>query len=214
MSGRPKRTRAGSNIVAPIDSQASDPDYMKKMMEAMIKVAAQNAGITTNGKSPSVTLVEFQQFLAQQDEAIGTQPADGDEDGEEEAEKEAEEEEEEEKEGGRCGAMSSTSRTMDSTLAGNAIMTKLQEIQQHQGSMSKHSFGYADNPGQVCGVCSAQWEPDCHWSKGKGNWGCFTCQVYICSFECLNKHNQEGIGNTVKAGCRIYPKGEYVKRTS
>ena len=78
MSGRPKRTRAGSNIVAPIDSQASDPDYMKKMMEAMIKVAAQNAGITTNGKSPSVTLVEFQQFLAQQDEAIGTRPAGGD----------------------------------------------------------------------------------------------------------------------------------------
>ena len=54
MSDRPKRTRAGSNIVAPIDSQASDPDYMKKMLEAMVKLAVQHAGIPTNGKSPSV----------------------------------------------------------------------------------------------------------------------------------------------------------------
>lgn len=83
-------------------------------------------------------------------------------------------------------------------------------LAQHGGGETKHEFGSPANRGQVCGVCSSTWEPECGWEKGNGCWACFACQVYICSWECLNIHNKEGSGNTVRGASVIYKtKPEY-----
>ena len=58
-------------------------------------------------------------------------------------------------------------------------------------------------------MCSSMWAPDCGWSKGRGNWACFTHQVYLCSWECLNIHNKEGRGNTVVGSSVIYTKDDW-----
>jgi hypothetical protein len=58
--------------------------------------------------------------------------------------------------------------------------------------------------GGVCGVCNATWSVGDTWSRGNGKWACFSCQVYICSFECLNEHNMNNVGNTVEPGKKIY----------
>ena len=72
-----------------------------------------------------------------------------------------------------------------------------------------HNFGQChstpwDNRGGVCGVCNATWSVGDTWSRGNGKWACFSCQVYICSFECLNEHNMNNVGNTVEPGKKIY----------
>lgn len=92
------------------------------------------------------------------------------------------------------------------------IMAKLDKMHEAQSSECKHEFGFAGNPGKVCGVCSSMWEPGCGWAKGKGNWACFSCQVYICKWECLNVHNKEGTGARVKAPAVIYTQDEWAEK--
>jgi hypothetical protein len=89
-------------------------------------------------------------------------------------------------------------------------MAKLEEIQAQCGE-SKHEYGFAGNQGKVCGVCCSKWDPECDWPKGKGNWACFSCQVYLCKWDCLNFHNKTGKGNTVKANTVIYTKEEWAQ---
>ena len=118
----------------------------------------------------------------------------------------------EDEEEGDAGSRAVVSTDCAESSTGNAaMMAKLCEIQA-QGNESKHEYGFAGNPSSTCGVCSSMWEPKCGWEKGKGNWACFSCQVYLCKWDCLNIHNKEGKGNTVRGKAVIYTKEEWAAK--
>ena len=196
----PGKRRAGASPAAevamvPTDGLAS----IERLMAALAKerIAAAGGALPDSDAEVGALAAELEWL------ATVHMDAEGEEEREEEAAdgEEADGEEED----------SSTTVVCALDAKHKVVMQELQEIkEQHGGGETKHEFGSPANRGQVCGVCSSTWEPECGWEKGNGCWACFACQVYICSWECLNIHNKEGSGNTVRGASVIYKtKPEY-----
>tara|TARA_B110000046_G_C12976045_1_gene391180 strand:- start:955 stop:1608 length:654 start_codon:yes stop_codon:yes gene_type:complete len=199
-----KRTRHSTALI-PADQEtaqapAVDLTHLKVLLELLVKSAARQHGVTTADAGIEDIKAKLDAALAQQEEEAAEEQGEGDEDDEDEEEGEGEE-------GDGDGAMGSIDHATHST---DMVMAKLEEIQE-QVNDSKHQYDYAGNPSSQCGVCVVDWEWDCGWKCGKGNWACFPCQVFICSFECLNAHNKECKGKPVASGKRIYTKEEWKK---
>ena len=202
-----RRTRGSAPAAQEGQLPAEPPpvsiNELKGMVELLVKSAARQHGIAT-AESP------FDDIRAQLEAALEEEEAE--DNGDDADHGDSEEQQARTRSGhsgadGGSGATSSTARAMSSTGAvPDAVMDKLDEMQR-QCSGSKHDYGFAGNPSTMCGVCSSQWEEGCGWKPGKGNWACFTCQVYICNWECLNNHNTGNHpGNTVRGSTVIYTK--------
>ena len=198
-----KRTRS-SKACAPAEQDAQAPavdvSHLTAMLELLVKVAAHQQGIATVAADIEDIKMQLDASLAQQEKEAEEQDGEEDED---------DGEGEDEQEGEDADAGGSTVGANHSTGIED-IKAQLCEIQM-QGNTSKHEYGFAGNQSTTCGVCSSMWDPSCSWSKGKGNWACFTCQVYICKWDCLNLHNKEGKGNTVRGKAVIYTKDEWAE---
>ena len=91
--------------------------------------------------------------------------------------------------------------------ATSALELELREVKKQleettkQRTESKHEYGFPRKRGKVCGVCASKCkqtgdERTTKEKKGGANWACFTCQVFLCSWTCLNEHNKCSIGIT------------------
>ena len=197
-----KRTRR-SAAPGPADQEAAqapavDLAHLKVLLELLVKSAARQHGVTTADAGIEDIKAKLDAALAQEEEEADEQQGEGDDDDEEEQEAEGEEADGD-------GAMSSIGHATHGT---DEVMAKLEEIQE-QVNDSKHQYGYAGNASSQCGVCILDWTWDCDWKCGKGNWACFPCQVFLCSFDCLNVHNKECKGRPVAFGKRIYTQEEW-----
>ena len=66
----------------------------------------------------------------------------------------------------------------------------------------------------TCGVCPALRECGNHSPPGGGKYACWTCQVHICSWRCLDAHNLQGRGKPAIAWiykCQMNEDGTAVK---
>ena len=191
---RSRKRGAGASPAAEVASVPADGlASIERLVAALAKERIAAAGGTLPDSDAEVGA------LAAELERLATvhMEAEGEEEGEEEA-----------ADGEEAGGEEddSTAVVMSELEAKHeVVMQELQVIkEQHGGGDTKHDFGRPANRGQTCGVCSSVWEPECGWEKGNGCWACFACQVYICSWECLNTHNREGSGNTVRGASVIY----------
>lgn len=197
-----KRTR-GSSARQPAALPAApavDSEQLNSDMELLLTVTARQLGVTTAG----VDMTEIREQLRSTVAVDQAVEAEGGRSRRLRHQEQAADDEEE-AEGDDARATRSTARATDST---KKVLEKLVELEK-TGMRSSCSYGYAGNPSSQCGVCAATWDENCDWEwseHGKGNWACFTHQVYICGWGCLNMHNQEGLGN--KAGAWIMTKEE------
>ena len=86
---------------------------------------------------------------------------------------------------------------------------KLEELNTKQSTEAKHEYGAPppERRGKVCGVCAAKLMAGCAgWGMGSPKWACFSCQVFICSWKCLNEHNKHGIGRPANTQNKIMSK--------
>ena len=77
-------------------------------------------------------------------------------------------------------------------------MQRVEELAQQRTEI-KHNYGspLPQNRGKVCGVCAAKRDAGCAgWGMGRPKRACFSCQVLICSWDCLNEHNKYSTGRT------------------
>ena len=204
--------KRGRKAPAPKDGAASNPsridqNHMQYLVELLVKAEARRSIVTTQGMG-------IHDITSGLDAALSAEaPVDDEgEDAPEGRRRRRGRGEEEVEEEAQAGAMSSSCGAMSSTSVSEEMRVKLDEIHEAAERGGRHSYNYAGNPSSVCGVCSSQWYPKCGWKPGKGNWACFTCQVYICKFECLNRHNKEGIGNTVRGKSIIHSQEECPKK--
>ena len=203
MPPRKRSARSSSPMVPAPEAAAPEPTvdltHLKILLELLIKSAASQQGIVTADASIEVIKTQLDAALAKKEEEGVGEDGEGGEEEEEEGEGEEDDDADgDDAMGGTTGAILSTQ-----------VMAKLDEIQAKVNT-SKHEYGHAGNPSSVCGVCRAAWFEGCGWGVMKGNWACFACEVYICGFECLNKHNKgEEHGN--KSNATIYTKAEYAE---
>ena len=155
---------------------------LSKSMDLLLRIEARAAGVAINGVEAEAVRNDLQAKL--EEEADG-----GDEESEDGGGEDMEEDDEPQ---GRVQEDVAATRHTE-------IMNALQS--------GAHTFCRPANGGKFCGVCTAKWNTDDTWTRGTGKWGaCLACQVYLCSFECLNEHIKPGgvRGNAIKAGHKIF----------
>lgn len=202
----PAPAAAQQQAMVPADSLASIERLLAALAKERIAAAG---GEPADGDSAPEGLVQKLEQLASAHAQAMTQTSGEEEGAEDEAagDQDAGEEEEDE------GSTSEPNIAEDLEAKHQELMQNLEAIKEQRHG-SGHEFGSAGNRGKTCGVCSATWSPDCDWEKGNGRWACFSCQVYICSWDCLNVHNKERTGNTVKGDTVIYKSMEEYQAAS
>lgn len=194
-----RRVTRAAAVAQTTGAPAATLDDISAMLVLLLKAEAHRQGVGATGDA-----AEVQQQLQ---EALEVQCELGDEVAADDAGAAPEEERSEE---GCAISQPGQLPVTASDLTGmkEQLMTELQDIKR-QGAEGKHRYGRPANRGKWCGVCTSKWQHGDSWDRGRGSWGaCFSCQVYLCSFECLNAHNVDGVGDTITAGHTIHPSAE------
>ena len=182
-----KRTRAvgGSGAAAadtPVaDTTAADLASIKRLVVAMAKAQVAALDDTPRAGSDVVALAEQLEGLAQA--VVNTRELQDEADMLDDREGEGEDEDEEggEDEDGGDGS-SDVRRGIEARMVAHEFI----------GSPIIYNRS-------TCGVCPTLRECGEDSPPGGGKYACWTCQVHICSWRCLDAHNLQGKGKTATA---------------